>query len=74
MGNDKKSLDNFFLYFAFGFAVISFKVNLAYHDPFEIVINIILNTLYCLSSGILTGLGAMFMIDFYNYLNKKFKL
>lgn len=68
------SLRNFFLYFAIGFAVSSIKVNLAYTDPYEIVGNIILNTLYCFCSGIFTGLGAMIGIDCYNYLKKNFKL
>ena len=66
----KKSLENFFIYFAFGFAMSSLKVNLVSSTPYEIVSNILLNTLYNFANGILTGLGAMIGIDIYNYLKK----
>ena len=70
MGNDKKSLDNFFLYFAFGFAFSSLKVNLYDTTAQEIVSSILLNTMYNFVNGVVTGVGAMIGIDIYNYLKK----
>jgi accessory gene regulator protein AgrB len=70
MEKQKNSFYNFFIYFAFGFAMSSLKVNLVSATPYEIVSNILLNILYNFANGILTGLGAMGGIDIYNYLKK----
>ena len=70
MDKDKSSLRNFFLYFAFGFAASSLKVDIQSSTATEIVSGILLNTMYNFVNGVMTGVGAMIGIDIYNYLKK----